>query len=79
MGRRARPGCARRRVRHRRAPHRRALGPRGVPGVRARLRGAGPAWSGLAGLLAYGLGWVAVVQVLSLAGPGGTSWYRAGS
>ena len=29
------------------------------------------AWCALAGLLAYGLGWVAAVQVLSLAGPGG--------
>ena len=29
------------------------------------------AWAQMAGLAAYGLGWVAVVQVLSLAGPGG--------
>lgn len=29
------------------------------------------AWAGLLGLLGYGLGWAAVVQVLSLTGPGG--------
>ncbi len=28
-------------------------------------------WGGLGGLLGYGIGWVAVVQVLSLEGPGG--------
>jgi hypothetical protein len=29
------------------------------------------AWGGLGGLLGYGIGWVAVVQLLSLEGPGG--------
>ncbi|MGO1315456.1 MAG: DUF6113 family protein [Cellulomonadaceae bacterium] len=29
------------------------------------------AWAGLGGVLALGLGWVAAVQVLALAGPGG--------
>ncbi|MCB7136525.1 DUF6113 family protein [Cellulosimicrobium marinum] len=29
------------------------------------------AWSGLAGLVGYGVGWVAVVQLLALEGPGG--------
>ena len=29
------------------------------------------AWAGYAGLLGYGIGWVAVVQLLSLEGPGG--------
>jgi len=29
------------------------------------------AWGGLAGLLGYGIGWVAVVQLLAIEGPGG--------
>jgi hypothetical protein len=29
------------------------------------------AWGGMAGLLGYGIGWVVVVQLLSLQGPGG--------
>ncbi|WP_174774888.1 hypothetical protein [Cellulosimicrobium cellulans] len=29
------------------------------------------AWGGMAGLLGYGIGWVVVVQLLSLEGPGG--------
>ncbi|WP_251153240.1 DUF6113 family protein [Cellulosimicrobium sp. Marseille-Q4280] len=29
------------------------------------------AWGGYAGLLGYGIGWVVVVQLLSLSGPGG--------
>ncbi len=29
------------------------------------------AWGGYAGLLGFGIGWVAVVQILSLEGPGG--------
>lgn len=36
------------------------------------------AWVGLAGLLAYGLGWVGVAQVLSLTGPGGDVLIPAG-
>ncbi|MBD5787018.1 hypothetical protein IF650_12595 [Cellulosimicrobium terreum] len=29
------------------------------------------AWAGMAGVLGYGVGWVAIVQLLSLQGPGG--------
>ena len=36
------------------------------------------AWVGLLGLLAYGIGWVVVVQVLSLTGPGGDVLIPAG-
>ncbi|QTE28821.1 hypothetical protein [Pengzhenrongella sicca] len=36
------------------------------------------AWGGMLALLAYGVGWVAVVQVLSLTGPGGDVLIPAG-
>lgn len=36
------------------------------------------AWVGLVGLLAHGVGWVVVVQVLSLTGPGGDVLIPAG-
>jgi len=36
------------------------------------------AWVGLVGLLAYGVGWVVIVQVLSLTGPGGDVLIPAG-
>lgn len=36
------------------------------------------AWIGLLGLLAYGIAWVVVVQVLSLTGPGGDVLIPAG-
>lgn len=60
--------------------HRTAV-PWGITGCLAFVLASGVtarAWAGLAGLLAYGLGWVAVVQVLSLAGPGGDVLMPAG-
>ncbi|MGV8965897.1 MAG: DUF6113 family protein [Cellulomonas sp.] len=36
------------------------------------------AWAGLPGLAAYGIGWVVLVQVLSLTGPGGDVLIPAG-
>lgn len=36
------------------------------------------AWAGLVGLLAFGVAWVAIVQVLSLTGPGGDVLIPAG-
>ena len=36
------------------------------------------AWLGLVGLLAYGIGWIVVVQALSLKGPGGDVLIPAG-
>ena len=36
------------------------------------------AWAGLVGLLGYGIGWVVVVQLLSLTGPGGDVLIAAG-
>jgi len=59
----------------------RALLPWGVVGCLALVLASAVlarAWVGLLGLAVYGIGWVVVVQVLSLTGPGGDVLIPAG-
>lgn len=59
----------------------RAMLPLGVVGCLALVLASAVlarAWTGLVGLLVYGTAWVAVVQVLSLTGPGGDVLIPAG-